>query len=223
MGFFDFITKGPIGGIIKTLAPVVANAIPVVGPVINAALPALDGILSHDSTKAPDFSKPPPPPDQQVSSFKLDDVLKPITTQFQATDSLIKGVQESVNNLSSEMQKGFASVDSHIDKAIEAAEKKQEIRDDHKANIALVNKITIAQKWLDNNKTALSQITPNSGEAKFNQFLKAGEPDNLPTTRKELYDEVMIPLQRQLATRPYLETVDTYLLALHWLLILDKA
>ena len=116
------------------------------GPVINAALPALDGILSHDTTQAPDFSKLPSPPGQPpVPSFKLDDVLKPITTQFQATDSLIKGVQESVNKLSSEMQTGFASIDSHIDIAIDAAQKRQEIRDNHNANIVLVNKITIAQ------------------------------------------------------------------------------
>lgn len=111
------------------------------GPVINAALPALDGILSHDIMQTPDFSpgQPPAPP------FKLDDVLKPITTQFQKTDSLIKGVQESVNNLSSKMQTGFASIDSHLDTAITAAEKRQEICDDHKTNIQLVNNITIAQ------------------------------------------------------------------------------
>ena len=123
-----------------------ANILLFSGPVINAALPALDGILSHDTTQAPDFSKPPPPPGQPpVPSFKLDDVLKPITTQFHATDSLIKGVQESVKSLSSEMQTGFASIDSHIDTAIDAVQKRQEIRDDHNTNIELVNKITIAQ------------------------------------------------------------------------------
>ena len=65
-------------------------------------------------------------------------------------------------------------------------------------------------------------MSPNSGDAEFNKFLKAGEPENLPAARKELYDEVMIPLQNKLAISPHLETVDTYLLALHWLLILDK-
>lgn len=113
------------------------------GPIINAALPALGGILSSDSTQAPDFSKPSPPEGQPP--FKLDDVLKPITTEFQATKSLIKGVQESVNNLSSELQTGFASIDSHIESAIAAAEKRTEIRDAHKKNIDLVNRITAAQ------------------------------------------------------------------------------
>ena len=65
-------------------------------------------------------------------------------------------------------------------------------------------------------------MSPNSGDSEFNKFLKSGEPDNLPTSRKELYNEVIIPLQNRLTTSPYLETVDTYLLALHWLLILDK-
>lgn len=75
----------------------------------------------------------------------MDDVLKPITTQFKYTDELIKGVQESVNNLSSEMQKRFANIDSHIDTAIAAAEKRQEIRVEHETTIELVDKITIAQ------------------------------------------------------------------------------
>ena len=65
-------------------------------------------------------------------------------------------------------------------------------------------------------------MSPNSGDSEFNKFLKAGEPENLPTARKEYYNKVMIPLQNKLTTKPYLETVDTYLLALHWLLILDK-
>jgi hypothetical protein len=87
-----------------------------VGPVINAALPALDGILSHDSTQTPDFAKPPPPSPEQSSApaFKLDDVLKPITTQFQATQTLIQAVQDSVGNPNNELKAGFEKVESHI-------------------------------------------------------------------------------------------------------------
>lgn len=97
--------------------------------------------MSHDITQAPDFT----PGQPSASPFKLDDVLKPITTQFQVTDSLIEGVQKSVNNLSNQMEKRFASIDSHIDTAIAVAEKRQEIRDDHKTNIKLVDRITVAQ------------------------------------------------------------------------------
>jgi hypothetical protein len=118
----------------------------VLGPVITAALPALDDILSHDSTQALDFAKPPSPSEQpSVPPSKLDDVPKSITTQFQSTDSLMKGVEESVDNLSSEMRTGFASIESHIDTAIADVEKRQEIRDDHEANMVLVKKISIAQ------------------------------------------------------------------------------
>ena len=109
--------------------------------------------MSHDSTQTPDFSKTPSDPGKTPSdpgktpkpSFKLDDVLKPITTQFKETQLVIEGVQESVEKLSSKMQTGFASIDLHIETAIAAADKRQEIRDNHKANIDLVNKITIAQ------------------------------------------------------------------------------
>ena len=86
----------------------------------------------------------------------------------------------------------------------------------HQANRSIV------RKWLDNNKRTLSDISPGSGDAKFDTYLAAGAPENLPATRKKLYEEVMIPLQQQLGSRAYLETVETYLLALHWLLILDK-
>jgi hypothetical protein len=123
-----------------------ANMPLVLGPVITAALPALDDILSHDSTQALDFAKPPSPLGQPpVPPSKLDDVPKSITTQFQSTDSLMKGVEESVDNLSSEMQTGFASIESYIDTAIADVEKRQEIRDDHEANMVLVKKISIAQ------------------------------------------------------------------------------
>ena len=68
-----------------------------------------------------------------------------MTTQFQATNELIDGVQKSVDNLSNQMAVAFKSMDKHIDQAITELAEKLEIRADHQKNVDILNQITVAQ------------------------------------------------------------------------------
>ncbi|KAH0365217.1 hypothetical protein KCU65_g6192, partial [Aureobasidium melanogenum] len=77
MGIFNFVKKGienvknlivhcpPIIKGLESLTEIVANAIPGVGPVVNAAIPALNGILG-DRDKVSSIL--PPPPDTVLAS-----------------------------------------------------------------------------------------------------------------------------------------------------------
>ncbi|KAL4793925.1 hypothetical protein BDV19DRAFT_365609 [Aspergillus venezuelensis] len=225
MGFGDFLSKaiGAVGNlvshspIVKSLAPlagIISHAVPIVGPIIDNAIPAIEAIFSKDSTSPNPGEDPKPPTDEQLSA--------PVLIELKRQEGDIKAILQAVQSIKTDLDKSLKELSDDLSSKLEltATQIKDMFAD------ALYDQLyTIIQSaavWIENHQSQL-KVTAQDGPDKFGPLLvKEGNlieqridlQKGIASIETNITNSGKIPAQRML---------DLYLLGVHWLLIYDKS
>lgn len=117
----------PIISGIEKVVGIVAHAIPGVGPVVDAAVPALQAVFSDDST-------PPPPPadDHREPPPSIEPLLQPLTVNLQRNTKEIEEVLSKVTKIEDTLESSIREVSNEIHEVSSEIDKKiQELKNAH--------------------------------------------------------------------------------------------
>ncbi|KAJ7130377.1 hypothetical protein C8R44DRAFT_731906 [Mycena epipterygia] len=221
MGFFDFIGKAVnvVKGIIHndsplikglgSVASMVAHAIPGVGPVIDVTVPALDAIFSDSSS-----------PSQQ-SPTPVDPLSQPFMVNLKRTEGQINQVLDSVKQMQSTLAGSIHSAAEEIKDKIEELMTYHRHMHYHDLHTEVLSRVSA---YFTQKKDTFKYLTASSTPNAFQEVLD-NRPFSLPEQRGKLRDAVF-KIQAFLADPtfyPSQDMLDLYIMALHWLLMFDKA
>ncbi|KAF9886773.1 hypothetical protein FE257_011150 [Aspergillus nanangensis] len=171
----NLVTHSPI---VKALAPlggIIAHAVPMVGPIIDNAIPAIEAIFSKDNTAPNAGEDPKPPTSEQLSA--------PVLVELKQQQGNIEAILKTVQTFQSSLHQSFEDLkkefDGKLDMNLEETLKALAI--DKYDELFTVVRSSVA--WFQNNQAKLS-ITAQDGPDKFEPLL-SGE-NNLLSHQSEL-------------------------------------
>ncbi|RHZ53091.1 hypothetical protein CDV55_102511 [Aspergillus turcosus] len=224
MGFGDFFSAA-IGAvknlvshspIVKSLAPlagIISHAVPIVGPIIDNAIPAIEAIFSKDNTSPNPGEDPKPPTVEQLNA--------PVLVELKRQQGDITAILETVKGIKDEL--GASIMKLQADFKDKLALTVQEIQTMFAKQLydKLYTTVRDSAQWIEDHQTIL-KITAQDGPDKFKPLLF--DHGNLLEQRDKLracIGEIQTDVEKS-GTVPAQQMLDLYLLAIHWLLIFDK-
>jgi hypothetical protein len=226
MGFFDFMKRAisavagidiEHSGIAKSLGSVagmVAHAIPVVGPVIDAGVNALSAVFSNDS--------PPPQASGRDLKPELDQAIA--INLKRSEDEIKKALEESITHLQDGLEEKFKKVAS----LVKQTESEIKRLFSHDAYLTQKSAVTTAIEYMLNHRGQFKKVTASSPVSNFNEFFDNSDGGGtLPSARLALRNAITaIEIRLEdttLVSCPSQEMFDLYLMATQYLLLFDKS
>ncbi|KAL3476551.1 hypothetical protein BJX99DRAFT_258296 [Aspergillus californicus] len=224
MGFGDFfsaavgavknlVSHSPIVKALAPLAGIIAQAVPIVGPIINNAVPALEAIFSKDNASPNPGEDPKPLTPEQLNA----PVLVELKRQHVDIQAILKTVQDITDDLGAGIQKLQDDFKDKLELTV------QEIQTMFAKQLydKLYTGVRAAAGWIENHQSLL-KVTAQDGPDKFKPLLF--DQGNLLQQREKLLgsvQEIETDIKKA-GVIPSQQMLDLYLLAVHWLLIFDK-